>query len=204
MDTKTKKAIKIVYDYLAVKDKPQKADAIFLATSFSLDPPKKAAELCQKGYSNKIVMVGIEGTFSDLSWKEGQLETYKNELFKYGVPKSAVIAEPTAPNSLEEAQKSIPLMRKHGINPRKVIIVDRPEHQRREWATFAKAWPEITFINCPADEPLKYTQRILDLCVAELERLKIYEKKDDIVKQVFSKEVVKAWKFLKPKVETKL
>lgn len=203
MDLKTKKALKIVFGFLTIKDKPQKADAIFVATSFSLNPPKKAAELFKKGYSKYVVMVGIEGTFSDYSWKEGQFATYKNKLLGYGVPESAIIAEPTAPNSLEEALKSIPLMRKHGIDPRKVIIVDRPLHQRREWTTFAKAWPEITFINCPVDEPLVYDQFNLDIAVGELERLKIYEKKGDLVKQDFPDNVLLAWDFLKIRVETR-
>ncbi|KKR84412.1 MAG: hypothetical protein UU32_C0046G0002 [Candidatus Woesebacteria bacterium GW2011_GWB1_41_10] len=203
MDSKTNKALRVVFEYLAVRDKPQEAAAIFLATSFSLFPSKKAAELYKKGYSKYIVMVGIEGTFSDLSWKEGQFTTYKNKLLESGVPESAIIGEPLATNSLDEAQKSIPLLKKHGIDPQKVIIVDRPEHQRREWATFCKQWPKIEFINCPAEAPLEYAQKMLDLCVAELERLKIYEKKGDIVAQVFPKEVLSAWEFLKPKVETR-
>lgn len=128
MDTKTKGALKTVFDYLAISDKPQKANAIFVATSFSLEPPKKASELYKQGYAKYIVMVGIEWTFSDYSWKEGQFVTYKNKLLEYGVPESAVIAEPLATNSLLEAQKSIPLLRKHGIEPKKIIIVDRPEH----------------------------------------------------------------------------
>ena len=124
MDTKTQEALKIVFDYLAISDEPQKADAIFLATGFSL-------------------------------------------------------------------------------SPKKVIIVDRPEHQRRGWVTFAKQWPGIDFINCPADEELKYDQKMLDLCVAELERLKRYTKKGNILEQKFPKEILLAWKFLKPKVETR-
>lgn len=94
-------------------------------------------------------------------------------------------------------------MRKHGINPKKVIIVDRPLHQRREWATFAKTWPKIKFINCPADEPLIFNQFHLDIAVSELERLKIYEKKGDLVKQDFPDNVLLAWDFLKIEVETK-
>lgn len=203
MNAKTKKALKIVFEYLAVSDKPQRADAIFVATSFSLNPPKKAAELHKRGWAKYIVMVGIEGTFSDYSWKDSQLNTYKSELLKSGVPESAIIAEPLATNSLLEAKKSIPLLRKHGIEPKKITIVDRPEHQRREWATFAKQWPEIEFINCPADGPLKYDQKMLDLCVAEIERLGTYAQKGDILPQKFPKEVISAWNYLEPKVETK-
>lgn len=76
MDSKTKEALKIVFDYLAIKDKPQ-----------------KAAELYKKGCAKYIVMVGVEGTFSDLSWKEGQFATYKSKLSEHGVPESVIIAE---------------------------------------------------------------------------------------------------------------
>lgn len=75
MDAKTKKALKVVFDYLAVSDVPAQADAIFLATSFSLDPPKKAAELLKKGYSDYIVMVGIEGTFETI-WSQSKKSNY--------------------------------------------------------------------------------------------------------------------------------
>jgi len=203
MDKNTKKAIKTVYDYLAVSNKPQKVDAIFIATSFSLSPCKKASELFKEGYSKSIFIVGKTGTFSDPSWKEDQAIIYKKELIKFGVPDSVIVADPIATNSLEEALTAIPLMKKHGINPKKVIIVDRPEHQRREWATFAKTYPQVNFLNCPAEESIIYNQKTLDILVAEFERLVKYGDRGDLVPQEFPEEVLEAWKFLNLKVVDK-
>lgn len=203
MDSKIKLAMKAVFDYLSVTDKPQKSDVIFIAVSFSVNPPKKAAELYLKGFSKKIFIVGKHGTFSDASWKKSPAKTYKNELIRLGVPGNDIVARSLAPNTYLEAVKSIPLMRRQGINPKKVIVIDRPEHQRREWATFQKVWPAIKFINCPCDEPLVYSQKILDILIAETKRLEAYAVKGDLVRQKVPIKVKSAVKFLEDKVRTK-
>ena len=51
---KTIDSIKTIYYFLVVSDKPEKADAIFVATGASIKTPQKAAELYHNGFSKYI------------------------------------------------------------------------------------------------------------------------------------------------------
>lgn len=202
MDLKTKKEIGILFKYLNLKTPLQKADVIFLAGGAVIEPVYKAAELYKKGYSKKIIILAKSGTFSNPQWVPiGEATVFKNKLIELGVKEEDIYAENLATNSYEEAVEFLPFANKHGMTPKKVIVVDRPIHQRREWATFAKQNPDLKFISCSADEELEYSQTTIDRLVAETERLVRYFENGSLIKQEFSKEVKKAWKNLKDKVD---
>lgn len=96
---------------------------------------------------------------------------------------------------------SIAWMRKEGIDPKTVIIVDTPKHQMREWATFMKFFQEIEYINIPADENPTYDQDTLDRLVAEIGRLIQYPSEGKTIKVEIPAQVMEAYKFLKTKAK---
>lgn len=199
--SEVKKAMKEIYEFLAKSDRPQKADAIFLATGSSLKQPKKGAELFKKGFSKYIFIVGKKGTFSSSEWQEDEAIKYKEYLLKYGVPENAIFAKPIATNSHEEVEKVVPWMKEVGINPKKIIIVDTPKHQMREWATFTKYAPGIEYINIPTDEKLVFDQDTLDRLAAEMDRLINYPK-DGIISEVkIPTIIIEAYEKIKPFVK---
>lgn len=205
IDSQTKAQIKIVYDYLALSDPLEKADVIFIAGGSTLYPVFKAAELFKKGLAPKIVTISDWGTFSNPDWKEkGEAFIFHQELLKLGIPDKDIYWLSIIKNSLEEAQEALPFMKKNKIFPQKMILVDRPVHQRREFATFVSQNPDLKIINCPADEPFNPNQETLDRVVAEMERLEKYAKEGDLTPQTILLKVEKAWKNLQFKVQRKL
>lgn len=185
-------AIQIFFDYLKMEDEPEPADAIFVLGGSSLAPVERAYELYKAGYAPKIAFTGIGGTFGGNGIPHH--EEYRQVLLKKdGISEDAILSQGIATNTLNEAQTAIPFLRENGINPIKVILIARPVHQRRAFATFKKQNPEVAFINCPGDEPLDLQDpSTRERLVAEAERLLDYSKKGDIEKQEISSTLLRA------------
>ena len=199
MHLKLKTKIKLVYDWLAISDPLEKADCIFLVGGSSLLPAAKAADLYRKGYASKIFFDAKGGTFSNPEFmkKGGESIVFYQELLRLGVPEKDLYYKNEAMNTLEEVQIAVPLMQENGINPKSIILVDRPIHQRREYATFLKHFPEIKFINCPADEECDYSRDTIEWLTMETERLKKYADKGDLILQNMPLDISYAYKVLK-------
>ena len=131
VNAKVKNAAKKIWNFLKIKDAAQKADAIFVLGGSSLLPVAKAAELYKEGFSKKIVFISTGGTFTNPKWKSGEAKTYFRKLLMLGIPKKDILWAELTSNTLDEAKQGVRFMRKMGLNPRKLILVDRPVHQRR-------------------------------------------------------------------------
>lgn len=118
---------------------------------------------------------------------------YRETLLELGVPEDAIISEGLTTNTLAEAKAAIPFMKERGVHTEQVILVSRPIHQRRAFATFSQQHPNIKYLNCPADEMLDISHpESVKRLVDEAERLLDYSKKGDIGKQEIPLDVLKA------------
>lgn len=194
INEKLKKAIETFFNYLRIEDSPEVSDSIFVLGGSSLAPAIKALELYNAGYSSNISFISTGGKFGgDKVWNMPENEMYRKTLLKHNVSPEAIISEGMTTNTLAEARAAIPFLKEHGIDPRQIILVARPIHQRRAFATFRQQHPEVRYINCPADEQLDIndidTQKRL---VAEAERLLDYSQKEDIKKQEIPYDVLRA------------
>lgn len=197
VNAKVKSAAKKIWDFLKIKDAAQKADAIFILGGSSLLPVTKAAELYKKGFSKKIVFISTGGTFTNPKWKAGEAITYLRKLLSLGIPKKDILWAELTSNTLDEAKQGVRFMRKMGLNPKNVILVDRPVHQRRGYATFKKQNSKVNFINVCSDEKFNPSPYLIGRLLAEVERLVTYAKKGDLERQFIDKDVRAACKTLK-------
>lgn len=193
-----KRLTKEILDYLRVEDKPSKADAVFVLGEATINPVERAYELWRDGFAPKIVFISIGGSFGgDKLWGMSEVKKYKETLKNLGVPERDIIADELTTNTLAEAKASIPFMRKHGIDPHSLILVARPAHQRRAFATFSKQHPDINYINCPGDGDGGNDFDIRQRLVGEIERLIVYARKGDIENQEIPENVLRATECLK-------
>lgn len=176
------KAMSSFYNYLNLRDKPSRSNAIFVLGGSSLAPVEKAIQLYKQGFAPKISFISVGGKFGgDKVWGMPEDKKYREILLEAGVPEADIVSEGLTTNTLVESQQAIPFMEGKGINPEKLILVSRPIHQRRAYSTFAKQWPNVEYVNCPADEPLDfYDPETQERLVQEAERLLDYSKKGDI------------------------
>jgi len=98
---------------------------------------ERAAELFKQGAAPGILVTGY-----------GDCESNVELLEKNGVPASAITLEPKALTTLENAEFSIPLLRKMGAH--RVILVTSWFHSRRALACFEHFAPDIKFYSRPS------------------------------------------------------
>lgn len=194
INAELKSSVEKFSNYLKIEDKPEKSDTIFILGGSSPAPIEKALELYNAGYSPKIAFISTGGNFGgEKVWNMPENEYYKKILIAGGVPEDAIVTEGKTTNTLAEAKAAIPFLKEKGINPEKIILVARPIHQRRAFATFSQQHKDVKYINCPANEPLDLDDpETLSRLVGEAERLLDYSKKDDIAKQEIPYDVLRA------------
>ncbi|HEX8924087.1 MAG TPA: YdcF family protein [Patescibacteria group bacterium] len=187
------------YEFLKLEDVLERADVIFILGGSTVGPARKAAELYKSGYANKIAFISTGGNFGGHKiWGMTEDKKYKEELERLGIPSEAIISKGLTTNTKDEAREAVPFLRNNGVDPQKIILVSRPVHQRRAWATFEKQQPGIKYINCPADEPLNNNDRAIKRRLTEeVQRLSEYTAKGDITAQDIPPRIKEAVKILK-------
>ncbi len=108
-------------------------------------------------------------------------EKYRRVLIELMVPSEAIVSDGRSTNTLMEAQIAISFLKENGLNPKKVILVSRPVHQRRAFLTFFKQYSHVHYINCPAREVFNDgDEKIARRIVQEIQRIWMYYNKGDI------------------------
>jgi len=120
---------------LTIDDGQVKADALVVLGGED-GRAEHAAELYHQGAAPAIVVTGYGDCLSNIETLE-----------RRGVPSSAIIAEPAALTTLENATKSVPLLR--ALRAHRVIIVTSWYHSRRALACFEHVAPDLQFYSRP-------------------------------------------------------
>jgi uncharacterized SAM-binding protein YcdF (DUF218 family) len=125
-------------DLLTVESGPVKADVlVVLGGSNNADRVRRAAELYLAGAAPRVLCSGL-----------GNCEANQAQLEKAGVPASAIRLENQSRNTLENAQFSVPILRRLGA--KHVIIVTSWYHSRRARGCFEHYAPDLGFYSRPA------------------------------------------------------
>lgn len=134
---------------LAVSDPLQKADVIVAISGDRGPRTETAVALWQRGYAPLLLFSGASLDPSSVS----SAELMKREAVHLGVPATAILLEPEATTTEENATGVARLMAEHRL--RSAILVTSPYHQRRASILFARAFAPagLTFLNHPADDP---------------------------------------------------
>jgi uncharacterized SAM-binding protein YcdF (DUF218 family) len=111
----------------------------------------------------------------------------KGQAIQAGIPKEAILVEDTSLHTRENAEYVLELLKQHDMT--RVILITSPFHQLRTYLTFAKVFRpyNIEIINYYADtgewHPATwfFTAEHRRLVKSEIERIKIYRKKGDLL-----------------------
>jgi uncharacterized SAM-binding protein YcdF (DUF218 family) len=194
-------ALSIIWNYLAIKETPCKADVIFVFGSSAVDfIPAKAAELFEAGFSQKILISGHYNGQSHLFAKP-EAQIFAERLISLGVPARVISTEETATNTGENVIFGMKQLFKEDIDPKTLLLVGKPPHMRRCKATFIKHFPEIVTIACPAHGTLRdyagMTSKDSSLRLAqEIERLEQYAEMGYLMKQSIPGDVKQAANYI--------
>jgi uncharacterized SAM-binding protein YcdF (DUF218 family) len=98
---------------------------------------ERGAELYRQGAAPRVLVTGY-----------GDCESNIKTLERLGVPESAITPEPAALSTLENATRSIPLMR--AMRLRTAIVTTSWYHSRRALACFQHVAPDLRFYSRPS------------------------------------------------------
>lgn len=134
-----------LWDYLCEADPLQKSDLIFVFGGGGETRPKEAARLYKEGWAGRILFTGHKGSFmKDVEITEA--EAFANIAIREGVPPEDIILEKESLNTVENATKSIALLKDQGELPKRLILIQIAYQMRRAYLTFKTAadWnPEL-------------------------------------------------------------
>jgi len=130
-------ALSWAHPILTLDSGPVKADVMVLLGGGSVVRPQRVVELYKAGAAAKIIITGT-----------GDCERNQQVLETNGVPESAILLEPMATTTFENAKFSLPLLRQLGS--KRVLLVTSWYHTRRAVACFRHFAPDIQFYSAPA------------------------------------------------------
>ncbi len=191
------KCAKIIWDYMLMHQKLEKADVIFVLGSNDIDVADRAAEIYKEGYAPVVVCSGANGRGSKFT--EPEAKVFSERMISSGVPREKIILEQTSMNTGENVVYTKKLLEEMGIVVNKVIAVQKPYMERRTYATIKKQWPEIDCI--VTSQQVSYENycnqpeakdKFLHSIVGDLVRIKEYSKLGYQIEQEIPDEVWQA------------
>lgn len=133
---------------LATSDPLQQADVIVAPSGDAGPRTQTAVDLWKQGYAPLLLFSGASLDPNSAP----SAELMKRDAVRLGVPADAILIEPNATTTEENARLVAELMRERRLHT--AILVTSPYHQRRASILFSRAFAaDLTFRNHPADDP---------------------------------------------------
>ncbi|MBB2972437.1 YdcF family protein [Mesorhizobium sp. RMAD-H1] len=200
MSTAIHDAARTLWNYHLVHDELRPADAIIGLGSYDLRVASRAAALYREGLAPILLFTGKSGNWTEGLYEKSEAEAFAEVAIAEGVPRNAIRIEPNATNIGENIRFSHDLL---GDDLRSVIIVTKPQTQRRALATIARQWPEVeALITAPLtsfeEQPTSAYpfEKLVHEMVGDLKRMLDYPAKGFQIAQPVPTEVMKAYDFL--------
>ena len=181
IDENVLRPARVLWDYHHLDLGLSPVDFILALGSHDGRVAKHAAQLILKDFAPILVTSGGLGKVTNTIWAVSEGERFAKIARELGVPDSKILVEDTATNTGENVTRTRDLLVRKGIVARSAILVTKPYMRRRAYATAVKQWPEVdwlvsspslSFDRYPDEEvPL---DRMIELMVGDLQRIKIY------------------------------
>ncbi|TAL20068.1 YdcF family protein [Patescibacteria group bacterium] len=190
---------KKIWDYHLMNHKLEKADCILVLGSNDTRVAERGAQLFLEGWSSLLIFSGGTGRLTE-SWNEPEADKFAKVAIGMGVPKDKILIENKSSNTGENIEFTEKLLTKHSINPKKVILVQKPWMERRSYATFKKVWPDKKVIVTSPQIPFEEypnekisEDEVINIMVGDLQRIKVYPKKGFQITQEIPEDVWTAY-----------
>lgn len=174
---------KKIWDYHHMNQHLEKSDCILVLGSNDIRVADWAAQLFLDGQAPLIVFSGGNSNLTS-EWTTTEADSFAERAVELGVPRDKILIENQSTNTGENIVFTRKLLTERHLNPKKIIVVQKPYMERRAYATFKKIWPEqqfvvtspeIAFEDYPNEQLPK--DLIINIIVGDLQRIKIYPAK---------------------------
>ena len=192
-----------IWDYMHMGHELQPSDVILVLGSNDLRVAEHGAELYHRGLAPRILFSGNVGRLTEGQFQQPEAEAFAEVARSMDVPDAAIWVEPRSTNTGENIAFSRELLAGQGIDPERLIVVQKPYMERRAFATFMNFWPgkDIRISSPPisfADYPnaLLSKDLIITIMVGDLQRIRLYPEKGFQIPQEIPDEVWAAYEEL--------
>lgn len=196
---------RIIWDYMLMHQKLEKADAIFVLGSSDIRIAEYAAQLYLDCWASLLILSGNTGSKgrAKMLWGMTEAEKFSEVAVERGVPMDAILLEKESTNTGENILFTKRLLEEKKIRPKKLLLVQKPYMERRTYATFAKQWPGVEFVvTSPPiayeeySDQLRPKEYVLNMMVGDLQRIKEYPAKGFQIEQEIPEKVWNAYEQL--------
>ena len=193
-------AANILWHYHCIYDEPQPGDYIIGLGSYDLRVVDRCVDLFQHGLAPKILFTGLKGHWTRDHFDRSEARIFADRAMELGVDSNVIVLEETATNIGENVVRSAAIAGPQAS----VILVTKPQTQRRCHATVKRQWPDaLALVTAPlhdlADQPFESFDETHLICemVGDLKRILDYPERGFQIEQPVAQEVMHAYEFLK-------
>jgi uncharacterized SAM-binding protein YcdF (DUF218 family) len=194
---------RVLWDYMRLGHALTPADVILVLGSNDVRVGEHGARLFLQGLAPLMLCSGNVGRLTAGRFEKSEAATFADAAVRLGVPPSAILIEDTSTNTGENIDRSRARLASAGVQPSRIILVQKPYMERRAWATFKRRWPEpdlqVTSPPIPYEEyPTPQIPRdlVINILVGDVQRMRVYAERGFQVPQTIPDEVWAAWEEL--------
>ena len=137
--------LQVIWDYLGMHQKPQKADCIVGFGNFNDNIARRAAELYLAGLAPRVLFSGGLGRNTSRLFTEPEAERFAKVAMECGVPERDIIKEDKSTNTAENIIFTRKLLEDLNVPHGHILGVHQPFMERRIVAAMGVYWPEQSF-----------------------------------------------------------
>jgi uncharacterized SAM-binding protein YcdF (DUF218 family) len=196
------KYAKVLWDYLQLNDTLEKADVIWVFGNSDTRVAERGAELFLEGWASVIIFSGGLGKVTSKIWNKPEAEVFADIAIKKGVPKEKIVIENKSTHTGENIEFTKALLKGKNLKVNKVITVQKPYSEKRNFATISLKWPDIEAIYTSPkisyeDYPNEQIQKedFINIMVGDFQRT-VFPTQGYAVPQEYSKQVIEAYNML--------
>lgn len=177
------KDAEMVYNYHRMGMTLKPSDAIFCLCSLDTRIASYAAQLWLDGLAPLLIFSGNTGKLTEGRFSKPEAEVFADIARGMGVPAENILVEPAATNTGENVRFTYALLQACRMQPKTLILVQKPYMERRTYATFKKQWvderaefsvtsPPFSFEEYPDEQNPR--DLVINIMVGDLIRIKEY------------------------------
>jgi uncharacterized SAM-binding protein YcdF (DUF218 family) len=198
---------KRLWDYHHMHHRLERSEVILVLCSHDTAVAERGAALYLEGWAPLLVFSGGLGGITKNLWSEPEAMLFAGIARELGVPESDIVVETRSTNTGENVRFTRELLAERGIEPRSLILVQKPYMERRTYATFKNYWPQprvvVTSPQVSFEEYLaRYSNSalteddVVGIIVGDLQRVRAYPEKGFQIPQEIPADVWAAYEAL--------
>ena len=180
--------VNILWDFMRMNQRPEKADVIIGFGCYDEDIPKRCSELYHQGFAPWVCFTGGLGRNTSGIWTKSEAERFAAIAMAEGVPAECIILENKSKNSAENLLFTPKILAESGIRAERIIAVHKPYMEKRLWAAMQIYWPEVQAVftspNVTVEEHIAHAEavgisrkRVIETIVGDVQRMELYADK---------------------------